>query len=74
MRVTPAGDRLDRRERQLCQTGSPRSCRVMFAVLAPFATVLPAAAAWLRREGFRTWLLIATGLTWWSCSSGDGAA
>jgi MFS family permease len=66
MRVTPAGDQGSTAGSvQLCQTGFASVLPVvMFAVLAPFATVLPGGSGVVyAEEGLRTWLLIATGLT-----------
>lgn len=59
MRATPAGDQGSTAGTvQLCQTGfSAVTPVVMFAVLAPHATVIPGGGVVYGETGFRTWLL-----------------
>jgi Na+/melibiose symporter-like transporter len=61
MRATPAGDQGSTAGTvQLCQTGfSSITPIVMFAVLAPTATVFPGGGVVYAESGFRTWLIIA---------------
>ena len=64
MRATPAGDQGSTAGTvQLCQTGFASVLPVvMFAVLAPYATVFPEGGVVYAEQGFRTWLLISTAL------------
>ncbi|GAA1838307.1 hypothetical protein GCM10009836_16560 [Pseudonocardia ailaonensis] len=61
MRATPAGDQGSTAGAvQLCQTGfSAITPIVMFAVLAPTATVFPGGGVVYGESGFRTWLVVA---------------
>lgn len=64
MRATPAGDQGSTAGTvQLCQTGfSAVLPVVMFTVLAQYATLTPGGGVIYAEQGFRTWLLISTGL------------
>ena len=61
MRATPVGDQGSTAGTvQLCQTGfSSVTPVVMFAILAPYATVLPSGGVVYGEQGFRIWLVIA---------------
>ncbi|MET7335375.1 MFS transporter [Nonomuraea sp. NPDC005650] len=62
MRATPAGDQGSTAGAvQLCQTGFASILpTVMFAVLAPYATIMPGGGVVYAETGFRLWLLIST--------------
>ncbi|KPI05298.1 major facilitator superfamily MFS_1 [Actinobacteria bacterium OK074] len=64
MRATPVGDQGSTAGTvQLTQTGfSAVLPVVMFAVLAPYATLMPGGGVVYAEEGFRDWLLISTAL------------
>jgi len=64
MRATPVGDQGSTAGTvQLTQTGfSAVLPVVMFAVLAPYATLMPGGGVVYAEEGFREWLLISTAL------------